>query len=181
MRTISKSLESKKKEVADIKGLLAESQLALVIDYQGLSVAEISDLRNRLRAQGGTCKVTKNTLMGKAISGDANWEPMSEFLVGSSAFILADAENLGGTVKAYQAFQKDRKKSECRGGVMEGRALTKEQVKALADLPTKEELIAQIAGAINAVTAKVARSINEVPSSLARAVDAVKSQKEDAA
>ena len=64
---------------------------------------------------------------------------------------------------------------------MEGKALTKEQVKALADLPTKEELIGQIAGSINAITAKIARSINEVPSSLARAVDAVKSQQEEAA
>lgn len=180
MRTISKSLESKQKEVAHIKGLLAEHQLALVIDYQGLSVAEIGDLRNRLRENGGTCKVTKNTLMSKAVEGDANWEPINEFLKGSSAFILADAENIGGAVKAYQAFQKDRKKSDCRGGVMEGQLLTKDQVKALADLPTKEELIAQIAGSINSITAKVARSINEVPSSLARVVDAVKSEKEAA-
>lgn len=181
MRTISKSLESKQKEVASIKELLSQSQLALVIDHQGLGVAEISDLRNRLRESGSICRVAKNTLMSKAVAGDANWEPINEFLQGSSAFILTDAENIGGAVKAFQAFQKDRKKSDFRGGVMEGKALTKDEVKALADLPTKEQLIAQIAGSLNAITAKIARSINEVPSGLARAVDAVKSQQEDAA
>lgn len=64
---------------------------------------------------------------------------------------------------------------------MEGQALTEEQIKALADLPTKEQLIAQIAGAINAITARIARGINEVPASLARAINAVKAKQEEAA
>jgi large subunit ribosomal protein L10 len=180
VRTISKSLESKKQEVAEIKQLLDKSRLAIVVDYQGLSVADMSDLRNRLRENGTICKVTKNTLMSKAVEGNEYWEAINPLLKGTSAFILADEENIGTAVRAYQAFQKERKKSELKGGAMEGQTLSEAQVKALADLPTKDQLIAQIAGAINAITAKVARGINEVPTSLARAVDAVKSQKEAA-
>lgn len=180
MRTISKSLESKKQEVAEIKQLLEKSQLAFVVDYQGLSVADITNLRNRLRENGNICKVTKNTLMSKAVEGDEKWEAINSYLKGTSAFILADEENIGSAVRAYQAFQKERKKSELRGGVMEGQGLSEAQVKALADLPTKDQLIGQIAGAINAITTKVARGIKEVPTSLARAIDAVKSQKEAA-
>lgn len=180
MRTISKSLESKKQEVAEIQQLLQDSRLAIVVDYQGLSVADITDLRNRLRENGSICKVTKNTLMSKAVEGNEYWEAINPLLKGTSAFILADEENIGTAVRAYQAFQKESKKSELKGGVMEGQTLSQAQVKALADLPTKDQLIAQIAGTINAITTKVARGINEVPSSLARAVDAVKSQKEAA-
>lgn len=180
VRKISKSLESKKQEVAEIKQLLEKSRLAIVVDYQGLSVADISDLRNRLRENGTICKITKNTLMSKAVEGNKYWEAINPLLKGTSAFILADEENIGTAVRAYQAFQKERKKSELKGGAMEGQTLSETQVKALADLPTKDQLIAQIAGTINAITAKVARGINEVPTSLARAVDAVKSQKEAA-
>lgn len=180
VRTISKSLESKKQEVSEIKQLLENIQLAVVVDYQGLTVADITNLRNRLREDGTICKVTKNTLMSKAVEGNEKWEVINPLLKGTSAFILANEENIGSAVRAFQAFQKESKKSELRGGVLEGQMLNEAQVKALADLPTKEQLIAQIAGSINAITAKVARGINEVPTSLARAIDAVKSQKEAA-
>lgn len=176
---MSRTLENKKEVVAGLKELLEESQLAVVIDYQGLSVAQITDLRNRLRESGGVCKVTKNTFMRQAITGDVNWEPMTDFLQGSSAFLLVK-DDLGGALKAYQAFQKEFKKTEVRGGVMEGKALTQEQLKAIAELPSKEELIAQIAGAINGVATKLARGINEVPASLARGIKAI-SEKEDQA
>lgn len=180
MITISKTFDTKKQEVAELKQLLEQSKLAVVIDYQGLSVAEIADLRNRLRESGTVCKVTKNTLMGKATEDHEEWQSINSLLKGQSAFILADEENIGNAVRAYNAFVKDKKKTECRGGVMEGQTLTTEQIKALADLPSKEQLIAQIAGAINAIATKVARGINEVPSSLARAIDAVKTKQEEA-
>ena len=169
---MGRTRENKQAVVEDLKGLLSESQLALVINYQGLSVAEITDLRNRLRPTGSVCKVTKNTLMRLAVTEDENWQPMTEFLAGSSAFILVK-EDLSGAIKAYQAFQKETKKSEFRGGVMQGQALNQEQVKAIADLPSKEELIAQVAGAINAVATKLAVGINEVPSSLCRSINEI--------
>jgi large subunit ribosomal protein L10 len=168
---MGRTLENKKEIVASLKKNLSESQLAFVINYQGLSVAEISDLRRRLRPTGTICTVTKNTFMGIAVKGDPKWEPINEFLNGSSAFILVK-DDIGGAIKAYQEFQKATKKTELRGGVMEGRALTEADVKAIGDLPSKEQLMAQVAGAINSIATKLAISINEVPSSLARALQA---------
>ncbi|PLZ95769.1 50S ribosomal protein L10 [Fischerella thermalis CCMEE 5268] len=168
---MGRTIENKKEIVAELKESLSKSQLALVIDYQGLTVAEITDLRRRLRPVGATCKVTKNTLMGIAIQNDEKWQPLSELLKGSSAFLLVQ-EDFSAAIKAYQDFQKATKKTELRGGVMEGRLLKEPDVKALGDLPSKEQLMAQIAGAINALATKVAVGINEVPSSLARALQA---------
>lgn len=174
---MGRTLESKKKVIADLKETLSQSQMVVAIDYRGLTVAEMTDLRRRLRPAGAVCKVTKNTFMQIAINGDAKWEPMSAFLKESSAFVLIK-DDVGGALKAYQDFQKASKKSELRGGVMEGRALNEKDVKAIADLPSKEQLMAQIAGAINGVATKLAVSINEVPASLGRAIKAV-SEKED--
>lgn len=171
---------NKEEIVKDLKESLSETQLAFVIDYQGLSVAEITDLRNRLRPSGGSCKIAKNTLMHIAVDGDENWQAIQGFCQNSSAFLLA-GEEVSGVVKAYKEFKKATKKTELRGGVMEGRALTKEEVEALGDLPSKEQLYAQIAGAINAVTTKIAVGIKEVPGSLARAIQAVSEQEGDAA
>jgi large subunit ribosomal protein L10 len=77
---------------------------------------------------------------------------------------------VGGAVKAVQSFQKDAKKSEMKGGLFEGKLLSQADIQAIGDLPTKEVLMAQIAGAINAVATKLAVGINEVPSGLARAL-----------
>lgn len=168
---MGRTKENKQAIVEGLKQNLSESQLAVIVDYQGLSVAEITDLRRRLRPKGATCTVTKNTFMGKAIEGQDQWQPMTEFLNGASAFMLVK-EDLGGAIKAYQEFQKATKKTALRGGVMEGRALTEADVKAIGDLPSKEQLMAQIAGAINGVAAKVAIGINQVPSSIARGLQA---------
>jgi large subunit ribosomal protein L10 len=176
---MGRTLAKKQEIVTELKGILKESQMAFVIDYEGLSVAEITDLRNRLRPTGATCKITKNTLMNIAIEGDENWQPMQQFLSNASAFLLT-GEEVGAAVKAYKEFQKATKKTELRGGVMEGQALTKEQVEALGDLPSKEELYAQIAGALNALATKIAVGVKEVPASLARGIKAV-SEKEDQA
>ncbi|MBE7380456.1 MAG: 50S ribosomal protein L10 [Leptolyngbya sp. SIO1E4] len=188
---MGRTLENKKEIVAELKGLLSDSQLALVIDYKGLSVSEITDLRSRLREKGAVCKVTKNTLMRLAVEEDENWKPMTQFLKDSSAFLLVK-DDLGGAIKAYQAFQKDTKKTELRGGVMEGRALSNDDLDAITNLPSKEELIARIAGAINAVPTKLAVGtkavptklavgIKEVPASLVRAIKAVSEKEQDAA
>jgi large subunit ribosomal protein L10 len=176
---MGRTLASKEGVVAGLKQDLSESQLAFVIEYQGLTVAEITDLRRRLRPTGTVCTVAKNTFMQRAIDGEANWQPMTEFLVGSSAFVLVK-DDISGAIKAYQDFQKATKKTELKGGVMEGRALNEAQLKAIADLPSKEQLIAQIAGAINALATKIAVGINEVPASLGRSLKAY-SEKDGAA
>jgi len=176
---MSKTLAEKKALVSELKENLSETQMAIVIDFKGLSIAEISDLRNRLRPVGAICKVSKNTLMERAIDGDQNWQPLTEYLAGSSAFLLVK-EDFSGAIKAYQDFQKVAKKTELRGGVLEGRALSEAEVKAIGDLPSKEQLLGQVAGAINALATKLAVGINEIPTSLARGVKAISEQEESA-
>jgi large subunit ribosomal protein L10 len=114
--------------------------------------------------------------MERAIKDDENWQPMTEFLAGSSAFLVVN-DNISGAIKAYKEFQKTTKKTELRGGVMEGRALSKAEIEAIGDLPSKEQLMGQIAGALNALATKIAVGVKEVPASLARGIKAV-SEKE---
>jgi len=169
---MGRTLESKQQIVEELKGLLGEAEMALVLDFKGLSVKEMTDLRTRLQASNGVCKVTKNTLMRRAIDGDTTWANLESLLTGTNAFVLVKGD-VGGAVKAIQAFQKDTKKSETKGGLFEGKVLSQADIKAIGDLPSKEVLLAQIAGAINAVATKVAVGINEVPSGLARALKQV--------
>ncbi len=169
---MGKTREQKSLVIDELKKQLEDVQLAMVINYQGLTVKEITELRRQLRSSGTTCTVTKNTLMKIAISDHPQWQPMSEFLKGSTAVLLVK-DDISKALKTYQDFQKTTKKTEVRGGVMEGRALNEEQLKAIGDLPSKEQLIAQVAGAINSLATKVAVGIKEVPSSLARAIQAI--------
>jgi large subunit ribosomal protein L10 len=168
---MGRTLANKQSIVADLKQDLSEATMVAVINYQGLTVAEITDLRRRIRPKGGICTVTKNTLMGKAIEGNPQWEALEPLLKGSSAFLLLK-DDIGGSIKAYHEFQKATKKTELHGGVMEGKALSGVDVKAIGDLPSKEQLMAQIAGALNSVTAKIAIGVKEVPASIARGIKA---------
>ena len=166
---MGRTLESKKQIVEELKGLLGEAEMALVLDYQGLSIKEMSDLRTRLQVNNGVCKVTKNTLMRHAIDGNGAWANLESLLSGTNAFVLVKGD-VGGAVKAVQSFQKETKKSATKGGLFEGKLLSQDEIKAIANLPSKEALMAQIAGALNAIATKVAVGINEVPSGLARSL-----------
>jgi large subunit ribosomal protein L10 len=166
---MGRTLENKQQIVEELKQLLGETEMALVLDFKGLSVKEMTDLRTRLQASNGVCKVTKNTLMRRAIDGNSAWSELESLLTGTNAFVLVKGD-VGGAVKAVQAFQKDSKKSETKGGLFEGKLLSQSEIKEIGDLPSKEVLMAQIAGAINGVATKLAIGINEVPSGLARAL-----------
>lgn len=166
---MGRTLENKQQIVEELKGLLGEAEMALVLDYKGLTIKEMTDLRTRLQASNGVCKVTKNTLMRRAIDGDSAWSDLDSLLTGTNAFVLVKGD-VGGAVKALQSFQKDSKKSEVKGGLFEGKLLSADDIQAIGDLPSKEVLMAQIAGAINGLATKLAVGINEVPSGLARAL-----------
>lgn len=168
---MGKTRTQKEEMVAELKQVLSDAQLTIVIDYQGLSMAEITNLRQQLLEKDSSCTVAKNTLMKIAIEGDQKWQPLQEYLKGASAFLFVK-EDISGAIKTYQAFQKATKKTELRGGVMEGKLLTDADVKALGDLPSKEQLYAQIAGAINGVATKLAVAVKEVPASIARGIKA---------
>ncbi len=167
---MGRTLENKQQIVEELKGLLGEAEMALVLDFKGLTIKEMSDLRTRLQEANGVCKVTKNTLMRRAIDGNTAWSDLDSLLTGTNAFILIKGD-VGGAVKAVQSFQKDTKKSSTKGGLFEGQLLSANDIKAIGDLPTKEVLMAQIAGAINGLATKIAVGVNEVPSGLARALN----------
>ena len=166
---MGRTLENKQKIVEEIKSLLNESEMAVVLDFKGLSIKEMSDLRTRLQSNNGICKVTKNSLMRRAIDGQSNWTNLESLLTGTNAFVLIK-EDVGSAVKAIQSFQKETNKSETKGALFEGKLLSESQIKEIADLPSREVLMAKIAGALNGVASKIAISINEVPSGLARAL-----------
>ena len=163
--------------VSDLKALLDRSNIVMVVDYRGLSVAEITDLRRRVRPLGATCVVTKNTLMGVAIR-ESRFAQLEALLSGPSAFVFTDAK-LREILKVYETFQRETKKTELRGGVTEGLLLDDvAKLKQFSELPTKEEMMGQIAGAILSIPTKIAVGIKEVPSGLARAIAAIHKQTE---
>ena len=143
--------------------------MAVVLDFKGLTIKEMSDLRAKLRSNNGICKVTKNSLMRRAIDGQSNWTDLESLLTGTNAFVLIK-DDVGSAVKAIQTFQKETNKSETKGALFEGKLLSESEIKDIANLPSKEVLMAKIAGALNAVTSKIAIGINEVPSGLARSL-----------
>jgi len=77
--TMGRTIENKQKIVTEIKSLLDDSEMAVVLDYKGLTIKEMSDLRSRLRTNNGICKVTKNSLMRKAIDGNSNWTDLESY------------------------------------------------------------------------------------------------------
>ncbi len=166
---MGRTLENKQQIVQEIKTLLNESEMAVVLDFKGLSIKEMSDLRARLHATQGICKVTKNSLMRRAIEGESNWSDLDSLLTGSNAFVLIK-EDVGGAVKAIQSFQKETNKSETKGALFEGKLLSQAEIKEIANLPSREVLMAKIAGALNGVATKLAIGINEIPSGLARSL-----------
>ena len=166
---MGRTLENKQQIVQEIKTLLNESEMAVVLDYKGLSIKEMSDLRAKLRANHGICKVTKNSLMRRAIEGESNWSDLDSLLTGTNAFVLIK-EDVGGAVKAIQSFQKETNKSETKGALFEGKLLSQAEIKEIANLPSREVLMAKIAGALNGVATKLAIGINEIPSGLARSL-----------
>ena len=166
---MGRTLENKQQIVKEIKSLLSESEMAVVLDYKGLTIKEMSDLRLRLQTNNGICKVTKNSLMRRAIEGESNWSDLESLLTGTNAFVLIK-EDVGGAVKAIQSFQKETSKSETKGALFEGKLLSESEIKDIANLPSKEVLMAKVAGAINALATKIAIGINEVPSGLARSL-----------
>ncbi|NJL97439.1 MAG: 50S ribosomal protein L10 [Synechococcaceae cyanobacterium SM2_3_2] len=185
------TLARKAEIIEDVQSLLDASQMVLIIDYKGLTVFELNDFRAELRESDSVCMVVKNTLMRRAIADRPTWVGVSEYLAGPSAFVMIRGD-IPKAVKTYQDFQKKSKKTEVRGAAIDGLALTLDQAKAIADLPPKEILMAQAAGAIKAVATKLAvginavptqlvTGINEVPASLARALQAIASKQDEAA
>lgn len=158
--------------VAEIQEKLSRSQGVVLVDYRGLNVEEVTELRKKLREAGVEYRVEKNTLVTLAARG-AEVEGLEEYLAGPTA--LAFGYNDPVTpAKILSNFAKDHKKMELKGGILEGKAIDKDQVKALADLPSREALLGQVAGMLQAPMRGMVTVLSGPLRNLAYAVEAVR-------
>ena len=165
----------KNDKVALIKEKIDKAQVAVVSEYTGLSVEEITKLRRELQKEGGDYMVTKNTLAKIAIKGTP-YEVLAETLKGPIAIAFGFTDQVA-PAKVLSKCIKDTKKGEIIAAAMDGQLMSAEEAKALANLPSREELYAKMLGCINSPASGIANSVNAVMSSLVRAVAAVRDQK----
>ena len=164
--------------VAKIAEELQDITAMWVIDYRGLTVKEVETLRRAVREADAKMGVYKNTLMRLALE-NAELPELGDILSGPSAFVFATGDPVA-SAKAIKDFAKKNENLVIKGGMMDGVAYGAAEVEAIAALPSREELIAQIAGAISGVARGLAVALNGVPSGLAQVTKAVADQKEAA-
>jgi large subunit ribosomal protein L10 len=159
----------KKEAVAALKQTFDEANVVVVTRNLGLSVAQSTQLRIRMRDTGAAYKVAKNRLALIALEG-TRYQPISEMLTGPTA--LATSSDPVAAAKAVVEFAKTNDKLEIVGGAMGETLLDVNGVKALAELPSLDELRAKIVGLVQAPATKIARTINEPAAKLARVLGA---------
>jgi large subunit ribosomal protein L10 len=166
----------KAEQVAALKQTFSETQVVVVTRNLGLTVAQSTNLRNRMRDAGASYKVTKNTLTLIALEG-TTYASIGEMLTGPTA--LATSADPVAAAKVAVDFAKTTDRFEIVGGAMGDTVLDVAGVRALAELPSLDELRATIIGLIQAPASKIARTINEPGAMLARVIGAY-AAKEDA-
>ncbi len=165
----------KSEKIDEIKSKVEKAQVAILTEYKGYSVEEITNLRRSLQKEGGDYMVTKNTLAKIAIKGTP-YEILADSLKGPIAIAFGFDDQVS-PAKAVSKFIKDTKKGAILGGALDGKLLSASEAEDLAKLPSKEELYAKILGSINSPASGIANSINAVMAQLTRAMAAVRDQK----
>lgn len=164
--------------VEALKEGLRDHELILAADYRGLTVSEMEELRNRLRVSGTQFHVVKNSLAGLAAQS-VGLEHMQEFLVGPTAIAISKNE-AGQPAKILQEFVRDHKALEIKGGLLLGRVITVNEVKKLADLPSKEILLSRVLSGIEAPLVSTAGVLQAMLRNLVYVLDQVRQAKESA-
>ena len=167
--------EFKNEKIEYYKKQFENAKVAVVADYRGLSVEEITELRRNLQKEQSDFTVTKNTLF-KVASKGSNFEVIAELMQGPTAIAFGYGDEVAAA-KVLAKFIKENKKGEILGAVLDGKVLSKEEAAKLATMPSKEELYAKILGSINSPASGLVYSVNGVMSALVRAIDAVAKQK----
>lgn len=165
--------------VTDLGARLKTARTIYLTDFSGLDVARVSDLRRRLRKAGVDYVVVKNTLARRALD-DAAVPGLADHLHGATALALT-AQDPAAAAKVLTEFAKEFQKPSVKAAVVEGRAVTPDQVKRLASLPPREQLLAELGGAMQAPLAGFAGALSALLSSFAGALEALKTQREGAA
>lgn len=155
-----KILEAKKQIVDEIAGKLKESVATIVVNYRGLSVAEVTELRKQLREANVGYKVYKNTFARRA-AAQADLSSLDSALKGPTA-ISFSKDDVIAPAKVLYNFSKDHEALEIKAGVIEGKATSLDEIKALAELPSREGLLSMLANVLQAPIRKLAIGVKAV-------------------
>ncbi len=169
----------KEKVVAELRGKLERASAAILTDYKGLTVAEITILRDALAAEKAEYQVVKNTLMRLAGKG-TDAEVLSPVLKGTCAIAIAYGDP-AIPAKIIKKFGKTNEKLQVKAGSLGNRLLNPAQISALAELPPKEELLGKMLGTLNALPTSLVTVLSGVPRAFVGVLDAIRRQKEEQA
>ncbi|SMO79820.1 50S ribosomal protein L10 [Melghirimyces algeriensis] len=157
---MSAIIEKKKKIVAEIAEKLQDNKATILTDYRGLSVAQINELRKQLREAGVEYQVLKNTMVRRA-TAQTELTELDEHLVGPTA-VAFSREDVVAPAKVLNNFAKENDELEIKGGVIEGRVATVDEIKELASLPSYEGLLSMLLSVLQAPMRNFALAVNAV-------------------
>jgi large subunit ribosomal protein L10 len=168
--------EEKSATVAELAENFGRASIALISEYKGLNAGESDDMRRRIRAVSGEFRVAKNTLLRLAIK-DTSFAALDSQLGGSVGLILsyADPVELAKTVSSLKDLGE---KFKVRGGVLDGKPLSPEEINELASLPPREVIMSQLLGLLQAPATQLVRLLNEPGTMVARLIDAIGRKRE---
>lgn len=169
------NLEDKKAIVAEVNQAATGALSAVIANYRGLTVTQMTHLRKQAREQGVYLKVVRNTLARIAVRG-TEFECLHDALVGPTILALS-IEDPGAAARLIKDYAKTNDKLEVKALAIGGVAYGAAEIDRLATLPTREQALGILAGTLQAPLSKFARTLNEVPSQIARVLAAVKDQK----
>ena len=171
-------LEDKKAIIAEVNETAGQSLSAVMADYRGVSVVDLTELRNRARDEGVQVRVVRNTLAKLAFAG-TDFECMNEVLLGPN-IIAFSTEDPGAGARVFKDFAKQNNDFEIKALCVGGKLLEASQIDVLAKLPTRDQAISMLMSVMLAPITKLTRTMNEVPTKVTRAVAAVRDQKQAA-
>ena len=169
-------LEQKQQIVAEVNEIAASALSAVVADYRGLTVAEMTDMRSKARDSGVYLRVVRNTLAKRAVEG-TDYACLDELFVGPSVLAFSQ-EDPGSAARLLKDCAKEYEALEVKALAFGGEMLSADQIDRVAKLPTLDEARAMLLSVMQAPIVKLARTLNEVPAKLVRTVAAVRDQKQ---
>ena len=151
--------EEKEQVVSSLKSELQNNQAAFVVGYKGLTVAQLTDLRRKLHQGGGAFQVAKVTLMERAIEESPSVAGLKSYLGDQIGFVFAQKDS-PAVAKVLFSFAKENEKFKLIAGCLEQQILTPEKIRAVASLPPREVLLAQLCGTLKAPSHKLVMMLN---------------------
>lgn len=170
------SREQKTELLASYQEGLAEASHAFLLDYKGISVPQVTELRARVREHGGSYLVVKNTLALRAIEGKA-LEGLKAQFEGPTAVVFSDGDPVP-LAKALTEFAKTAPVLQFKGAMVERRPVAADQIKEIADLPSRQELIAKLVFVLQSPIARLVRGLGAIPQRFVSVLDQVAKSKE---